>query len=214
MKIIRIIMCAIICSVPCMNLSAVDVQADIVQLQQRWAEINYQIEGKSKLTAFEDLVAQAELLTSANPDSAAAWTWSGIIKSTYAGAKGGLGALGLAKAAKTDLERAIELDAEVLEGSALTSLGTLYHSVPGWPVGFGDEELAAELLLRGVTLSPDAIDTNYFYGTYLLDEKHYEQARHYLLRAQRAKPRPLREIADAGRQREIEEALATINKKL
>lgn len=196
------------------NSAFADVQQDILQLQQRWAEVNYQIEGKAKLTAFELLAEQADKVTGSYPDSAAAWTWSGIIKSTYAGAKGGLGALGLAKAAKADLERAMGIDAEVLQGSALTSLGILYHSVPGWPVGFGDEEKAEELLLRGVTLNPDGIDTNYFYGTYLMDEKQYQQAKDYLLRAQQAAPRVGREVADAGRHREIQEALATVERKL
>lgn len=196
------------------NLASAAVDANIARLQQSWAEINYQIEGKAKLTAFEQLVEEADQVTSSNPGSAAAWTWSGIIKSTYAGAKGGLGALSLAKAAKADLEKAMSIDEEVLNGSALTTLGTLYHSVPGWPVGFGDEKLAAELLGRGVTLNPENIDTNYFYGTYLLDEKKYALAKEHLLRAQHASPRPSREIADAGRQKEIAEALAALERKL
>lgn len=196
------------------SFASADVDTDIARLQQSWAEINYQIEGKAKLTAFEQLVEEADQLTSSNPGSAAAWTWSGIIKSTYAGAKGGLGALGLAKAAKADLEEAMSIDEEVLDGSALTTLGTLYHSVPGWPVGFGDEKLAEELLRRGVALNPENIDTNYFYGTFLLDEKKYEQAKEHLLRAQNASPRPYREIADAGRQKEIAEALAALERKL
>lgn len=196
------------------GMAAADVDTDLARMQQRWAEINYELEGKGKFTAFEELVEQADQVTSANPDSAAAWTWSGIIKSTYAGAKGGLGALGLAKAAKADLEKAMDIDAEVLHGSALTSLGTLYHSVPGWPVGFGDEELAQELLVRGVTLNPDNIDTNYFYGTYLVDTKQYPQAKEHLLRAQQAAARPGREIADAGRQKEVAAALAALERKL
>lgn len=187
---------------------------DVAQLQRRWAEVNYQIEGKEKLAAFEQLIEQADQMTAAAPDSAALWTWSGIIKSTYAGAKGGLGALAIAKAAKADLEQAIAIDAEVLDGSALTSLGTLYHSVPGWPVGFGSEKKAEELLVRGVTLNPDGIDTNYFYGTYLLDQKRYREAQQILQRAQQAPPRPHREIADAGRQKEIAEAMAALQRKL
>ena len=35
-------------------------------------------------------------------------------------------------------------------GSAYTSLGTLYFKVPGWPVGFGDEEKAEELLRKAL----------------------------------------------------------------
>lgn len=196
------------------NIASADVDSDLARLQQRWSEVNYQIEGKAKLMAFEQLVEQAERLTLANPDSAEAWTWSGIVKSTFAGARGGLGALGLAKAAKADLEKAMGINAEVLNGSAMTSLGTLYHSVPGWPVGFGNEDKAAELLIRGVELNPENIDTNYFYGTFLMDTKQYTKAKEHLLRAQQAQPRPNREIADAGRQKEVAAALAALEGKL
>ena len=183
---------------------------DVRHLQDRWAEINYQLEGKTQLSAFEQLVSEASALTAANPDAAEAWIWSGIIKSTYAGAKGGLGALSLAKASKADLERALELDPAALQGSAATSLGTLYYSVPGWPVGFGDHDKAEALLQQALALNPNGIDSNYFYGSYLITEKRYAEARQYLQKAQQAAPRPGRALADSGRQQEIEEALASI----
>ena len=135
---------------------------DLSHLQQRWAEVNYQMEGKSQLSAFAQLSDAIVELSEKEPASAEVWIWRGIIKSTYAGARGGLGALGLAKEAKADLEFAMELDADALDGSAYTSLGTLYHSVPGWPVGFGDEDTAEELLLKALTLNPEGIDSNYF----------------------------------------------------
>ncbi|MFW5386410.1 MULTISPECIES: hypothetical protein [unclassified Yersinia (in: enterobacteria)] len=48
----------------------------------------------------------------------------------------------LVKDAKVKLELAIKLDANALDGSAYTSLGTLYYQVPGWPIGFGDKKQA------------------------------------------------------------------------
>ena len=136
------------------QLAAADVSLDVAQLQSRWAEVNYQLEDDAQIDAFEELVAKAEQVTDANPRSAEAWVWSGIIRSTFAGAKGGLGALGIAKQSKKDLEKAMDLDADVLGGSAYTSLGTLYFNVPGWPIGFGNEERAEELLLQALELSP------------------------------------------------------------
>ena len=186
---------------------------DLFHLQQRWAEVNYQMEGKAQLGAFAQLVEESEAVSAMQPSSAEVWIWKGIIKSTYAGAKGGLGALGLAKEAKVDLEKSVDLDPNALDGSAYTTLGTLYHSVPGWPVGFGDEDTAEELLLKAVTLNPEGIDTNYFYGTYLLDEKRYAEAEKILLQAQNAPARPDRPVADSGRQREISEALELLGKK-
>lgn len=194
------------------QLSALD-KSELSHLQQRWAEVNYQLDGKIQLTAFAQLAEEGDELTSAEPNSAEAWIWSGIIKSTYAGAKGGLGALGLAKKAKSDLEKAMEINADALEGSSYTSLGILYHSVPGWPIGFGDEKKAEELLLTAVTLNPGGIDSNYFYGTFLIDEKRYDEAERFLLQAKRAPARPGRSVADSGRQSEITEALELLNGK-
>lgn len=191
-----------------------DLMPDIARLQQRWAEVNYQLEGKTQLTAFETLVQEADQLTARHPDSAAAFIWSGIIKSSFAGAKGGLGAMKLAKASRSDLERAMEIDPEAMQGSAYTSLGTLYFKVPGWPVGFGDEEKAEELLRKALALNPDGIDPNYFYGDFLLEQKRYDEAASALLKAQQAPARPDRPLADAGRQEEIEVALLKVREKL
>jgi tetratricopeptide (TPR) repeat protein len=191
-----------------------DLDADVLQLQQRWAEVNYQLEGKTRITEFEALVQAADTVTAKYPDAAPAWIWSGIIKSTCAGAKGGLGALKLAKQSRADLEKAMELDADALQGSAYTSLGTLYFSVPGWPVGFGDHEKAEELLKHALQLNPDGIDPNYFYGDFLMREKRWAEARDYLVKAQAAAPRPNRQVADAGRHKEIEKALQEVARHL
>jgi len=195
-------------------LAAADPGAEIVRLQERWAEVNYQLQGKTQLTAFETLVQEADQIAAHNPDSAEALIWSGIIKSSFAGAKGGLGAMKLAKASRADLERAMEIDADALQGSAYTSLGTLYFKVPGWPVGFGDEEKAEELLLKALTLNPEGIDPNYFYGDFLFEQKRYAEAEQALLKARSAPSRPNRPLADAGRQEEIKLALLKVQEKL
>ena len=191
-----------------------DIDTDVQQLQHRWAEINYQLEGKTQITAFEELVADADRLAAAHPDSAETLIWSGIIKSSFAGAKGGLGAMKLAKASRADLEHALEIDPDALQGSAYTSLGTLYFKVPGWPIGFGDDEKAEELLRKALALNPDGIDPNYFWGDFLLEQKRYAEAEQALVKAQHAPGRPDRPLADAGRQQEIEVALLKVREKL
>ena len=149
-------------------------------------------------------------MTDANPDSAAAHIWQGIILSSWAGAEGGLGALGKVKEARAELEQALALEPDALQGSAYTSLGALYYQVPGWPIGFGDEAKAGELLQKALTLNPDGIDSNYFWADYLIGQKRYAEARTALLKAQAAPPRPGRELADKGRQQEIRELLNTL----
>jgi tetratricopeptide (TPR) repeat protein len=191
-----------------------DTSAIIADLQSRWAIANYALTGKKQRQAFQQLIVDAEDATSAQANEAGIWVWAGIIKSTFAGVKGGLGALKYAKAAKADLDRAISIDGEVLQGSAYTSLGTLYYQVPGWPIGFGDNEKAETLLKKGMAINPDGIDSNYFYAQYLLGEKQYRKAEQHLLKAQDAKPRPQRPLADKGRQAEIAILLAETQKKL
>jgi tetratricopeptide (TPR) repeat protein len=187
-----------------------DTASDLQHLQERWAEVNYQIEGNTRLAAFEQLAADADAAHAASPESADILIWRGIIRSTWAGARGGLGALSLVKDAKADLEEAMKLDAQALQGSAYTSLGSLYYQVPGWPIGFGDDEKAEELLKKALEINPDGIDPNYFYGSFLIEAERYSEAREYLLKAQKAPPRPGRALADSGRQEEIAAALAKI----
>ena len=68
-------------------------------------------------------------------------------------------------------------------------------------------------MLKALALSPDSIDNNYFYASFLINEKRYDEAREYLSRAQHAAPRPQRLRADAGRQEDIVKALEQIEGK-
>jgi tetratricopeptide (TPR) repeat protein len=187
---------------------------DIASLQTQWATTNYELSDKAQIQSFESLIVQADQLVERFPNNAEPYIWRGIIKSSFAGAKGGLGAMSLAKASKLDLEKALTLDETALSGSAFTSLGTLYFKVPGWPIGFGDDEKAKSLLNKAITLNPEGIDSNYFYAQFLMDQGDYQQAETYLLKAQSAAPRPNRPIADKGRQEEITKALYEIKAQL
>ena len=187
-----------------------DEATDIAQLQSRWAQVKYQTPAKAQEAAFAALAADAQTLHAAHPDAIAYPVWEGIIRATYAGAKGGLGALGEAKKAKALFEDAIAHDptaASPYTGAAYTSLGSLYYQVPGWPVGFGDDDKAKELLQQGLQLDPDGIDANFFYGDYLLEEEDYKGALVAFEKALAAPPRPGRELADSGRRAEIEKKI-------
>ncbi len=174
-----------------------------LQFQQKWAQAQYQQQGDAQEQALATLADEVRASSAAHPDDLALKTWAGIIIGSYAGAKGGLGALSLAEESKAAYEAVIAKDPSVLNGSALTSLGVLYYKVPGWPLGFGDEERAAFMLKRGLALNPDGIDSNYFYADFLASQGKKEEAKRYLQKAKTAAPRPGREIADAGRQSEI-----------
>ena len=207
MKILAGVVLAAFIAIPDVH---ADVLADIKPLQQRWAEVNYQLDQDKREQAFADLLTQADAVVAANADKAEAYIWRGIITSSYAGAKGGLGALSLTEKSKADLEQAIALNATALQGSAYTSLGVLYYKVPGWPVGFGSDKKARKLLTKALELNPQGIDPNYFYAEFLTEERDYKAAMRYLQIAKQAPARPERPLADSGRQQEI----ATLERKL
>jgi tetratricopeptide (TPR) repeat protein len=177
---------------------------ELAIIQRDWAKANYELtDATVRQQAFEKLSARAHAFSAQNPDRAEPLIWEGIVLSTYAGAKGGLGALGLAKKSRAALESALKIDPDALQGSAYTSLGALYSKVPGFPIGFGDDDKAQQLLQKALAINPDGIDANYFYAEFLCDHRHCEQALPYLEKAQRAPARPGREQADMGRHREI-----------
>lgn len=182
-------------------------------IQQRWAQIQYQMPEAQRAAAFEKLASDAEAFTREQPQAAEAWIWNGIVTSSWAGATGGLGALGKVKAARASLEKALALDPNALQGSAYTSLGALYDRVPGWPIGFGDSDKADELLRKALRLNPEGIDSNYFWGDHLYRQGHYVEARAALQKALQVQPRPGRELADQGRRGEIDALLKTIKDK-
>jgi tetratricopeptide (TPR) repeat protein len=172
------------------------------------------LKGDSQEDAFDELSEEAQSFVKKYPERAETWIWQGIIQSSYAGAKGGLGALSLAKQAKKSFEKAIEIDDSALSGSAYTSLGTLYHKVPGWPIAFGDDDDAKAFLEKALAINPTGIDANYFYGEFMLDERNYEKAKNHFIIAKSAPGRELRPLADKYRHIEIEVLLNKAEKKL
>ncbi|HRK57947.1 MAG TPA: hypothetical protein PLQ67_10565, partial [Burkholderiaceae bacterium] len=132
------------------------------------------------------------------------------IVSSWAGEVGGLGALRLVKQAKGLYEQAIAIDGQAMNGSAYNSLGVLYYKVPGWPLGFGDQEKARMLLEKALSIHPQGIDPNFFYGEYLIEVGRADEAAPYLQRALNAPARPGRQIADAGRRQEARALLAKL----
>jgi tetratricopeptide (TPR) repeat protein len=180
-------------------------------LQQKWAEANYEMQGDAQVERFESLVAEAEAAAAAHPTDPEILIWEGIIKSTSAGKAGGLSALSLVKGARTALEQAMKIDDMALNGSAYTSLGALYYQVPGWPIAFGSDKKARELLEKAIQVNPNGIDSNFFYGDFLLQQKDYAAARLAFEKALAAPDRPGRVLADTGRRLEIRERLERLD---
>jgi tetratricopeptide (TPR) repeat protein len=192
----------------------VDGQRDLLSdVQAQWAKINYELDEGQRAVAFADLSRTTESWTVQQPKNAAAYIWHGIVLSSQAGAQGGLGALSLAKAARESLEKSLKLDPKALQGSAHTSLATLYAKVPGFTIGFGSDKKARQHFEQALALNPNGIDPNFFYAEFLAEEGERERAIEHLQRALAAPARSGRELADNGRRAEIQNLLTTLRAK-
>ena len=188
------------------------LDASIAKLQRDWATAFYQIPEKDKEDAFEKLVKEAHEVAVANPGRAEPLIWEGIITSTLAKYQSIFSAGGSAKTARDLLLAAEKIDADALNGSALTSLGSLYYKVPRFG-SFGDYDKAQEYLERALKVNPDGIDPNFFMGELMVERGDKTKALEYFRKAANAPARPGREEADTGRRAEIAAAIRKIEGK-
>jgi tetratricopeptide (TPR) repeat protein len=199
------------------NAAFAGMNEDIVQLQKSWEKLKYQTPATSQEKGFEELLEQSKAVSAQYPDQAEPLIWQGIIEATFAGVRNGisgqLAALSLVKNAKNSFDKAIKINPDASNGSAYTSLGSLYYQVPSWPISFGDKQKAKEYLTKGLELNPDGIDSNYFYGDYLYKTGDSSKAEKVLKKALQASPREGREVADEGRKKEINDLLKKIAEK-
>lgn len=187
---------------------------DLLQLQHEWAHINYELGGDQKEAAFEALDAKAHAWAAKHADKAEPLIWEAIIKSTYAGAKGGLGALGLMEEARDLLLKAEKIDAKSLNGSIYTSLGSFYYMTPGWPIGFGDDDKAQSYLKKAIEMASDDMDANYFNGDYWLEEHEYKKSAEYLQKVIDLPNVENRPVYSKGRKAEAAEKLKKAQKHI
>lgn len=187
---------------------------EVSELRAAWDEANFVLRGDIQKTTIHELVESCTPLLENLPENQSALIWCGIVKSSYAGHAGALSAMKYAKAARVDLEAALELGEGEMAGAANTSLGTLYFKVPGWPIGFGNEDKARELLEAGLAANPQDLDANFFMADFLIEEGEWDEAQSYLDAASAAPLTPGRESAYQGRQKEIAALLEIIAKKL
>ena len=190
------------------------LDASIAILQHEWAKANYSTDKDKQEDAFKNLTVQAHQVTEKHANAAEALIWEGIANAGYAKAKGGLGALKVAEKARDLLLAAEKANPNALQGSAYTSLGSLYYKVPSWPIGFGDKKKAKAYLEKALQINPEGIDPNFFYADYLSERGEYKQAIEFYEKALLAPAREGREDADAGRRAEIEAGLKAARNKL
>ena len=187
-----------------------EINMEIQQVQKEWARIKYTIDKKQHESALKNLALKATSIRKLQPNNADAHLWEGIVLSTYSGAIGTLRALGTVLESRDALKQSLKIDPEASKGAANVYLGTLYLLVPEWPIAFGDLDLAKEYLDKAITLNPDDIDANFYYGDFLKKKKKYKQAEVFYKKVLSGPARAGREVADEGRRNEAKERLEKI----
>jgi len=201
------------CAVSAAAQSAGDADAAIAKIGHRWATATYATPEDRQVAVYQSALDDAQHATAAFPARAEPKIWQAIVLASLAHAQGGLGALGKAKQSRDLLLEAEKIDANAMDGSIYSTLGSLYAKVPGWPIGFGDKKKARAYLDRAIEVDPAGIDANYFYADFLVDQGEYAAAQAHLERALAAPPRPGREDADEGRRAEAKKMLSMLHEK-
>jgi hypothetical protein len=192
--------------------AAPKMRAELAAFEKEWAGVYYGMHKKDQLARYPGLADKAAALVKRYPRSAEPLIWQAIALSSFAKAESGLKALDLAEHARDAALAAAKIDDKALGAGAYTALGVLYYKVPGWPVGFGDDKQAKAYLDKAMGLAPNAIDVNFFYGDFLMEQGEKEEAKTYLEKASEIPIRPDHQYADAGRKQEIQHDLKRLDK--
>jgi tetratricopeptide (TPR) repeat protein len=190
-----------------------DVHEAVRRLEDEWAEIFYRLPSSEQAEKFENLLTRVHALSEQYPKKADPLILEAIVLCTYAAADVGLSSLSRVSEARELLIKAIDIDPRAMEGSAYITLGNLYYRLPGWPISFGDNDSARQYLEAALKLYPNALDSNYFYGDFLLQESEYDKALVYLEKAEKAPIRPYMLLSDTKLKEEVREALKAAREK-
>jgi tetratricopeptide (TPR) repeat protein len=170
--------------------------ANLQRIESDWASIYYMTPKNQKANAYLKLLGEAERLSANLPNRAEPIFWQAVIKATMADHLDAIGAINSVKEAHDLLLTAIQIDPNTMDGSAYVTLGTLYYMTPKWPIAFGDDNKAKQMLETGLKINPKGIDANYFYGDFLLSKGQTSKAIEYFKKAIDAPARKEQLFAD------------------
>ena len=191
-----------------------NLKHSLTKLESEWATVFYNTPEQKKAPAYKQLLSQSILLASQFPDRPEPLFWEAVIKATYAEHLDAISALDSINQARDLLIKALEIDPQTMNGSAYVTLGTLYYMTPGWPIAFGDNTKAREMLETALKINPDGIDVNYYYADYLLSNNELNAAEKYFEKAASSPIDPEQSYADKRLKQEAKIALLKTKKKI
>lgn len=189
------------------NLFAGNLISEINLIESNWATTYYSENSDQQSAQYPALIRKTQELSKKYPDSIEPIIWKAILIATNAAYESPFSALESITNAKELLEYSIKKQPEALEGAAHVVLATLYYMTPGWPISFGNNERAEYLFQTALRINPLSIDSNYFYGDYLLSQGDTQKAQIYFKKALEAPVRQHQKYADTQLKQEALTAL-------
>ena len=176
-------------------------------IEVEWADIFYKLPEDEQAEKLDALMPRVDALIKEYPKAAEPLIIKALILCSLAATDLSLASLGRVDQARQLLLKSVSFDDKAMDASGYVTLANLYHRVPGWPISYGDDIQARIYLERALKLYPDSIDTNFFFGDFLLDEGEYDKALPYLEKADQAPIRPHALLSDLKLKEQLKEAL-------
>lgn len=189
---------------------ASDLDDAVHSIESEWASIYFSAEHNGKEHAYSRLFNRTIELSKDRPDSPELLFWQATILASRAEHLNPIDALAAIHRARDMLLKTIAIKPDTLNGSALITLGALYYQAPAWPIAFGDNEKAEKYLRRGLEINPKGIESNYYFGEYLLHQDRADQALKYFEAALKGPIRKEQHFADVSLKQEIKKKLAKV----
>jgi tetratricopeptide (TPR) repeat protein len=180
-------------------------------IESEWATIHYGLPKAKQQIAFPALLDKIKPLAEQYPNDAGVIYWQALVKASYAKYQNPVAALQAVHEVRDLLTKAIAINPRVMNGAAYIVLGTLYDKVPGWPIGFGDDNTAKSLLETALKINPNGIVSNYFYGQFLLTHDDEQAAERYFNKALAAPVRAEQMYADSQMRHNVERELKKLH---
>ncbi len=186
----------LIVSIPCFA-SSPPTNEKWDDLYNEWMDIHYSNrQYTQKISAFKSLLNDIIKQHKTDQKAVQPMVLEALIYCSYAEMESDFSSLSYVDDAYNLLKKAENLDPTLFEGTIYSTLGALYSQVPGWPISFGDKKLAKQYLELALHLYPNAADTNYLYGHFLLSQGQPTKAYPYLYQAANAPIRASQRLVD------------------
>ena len=178
-KIIFVVFCLLLSTAG----FADELETRLQRIETVWTHIDGNAPKAEQMALFKHLLGQTTVLANAHPARAEPLIMQACIILTSAKIQSPFKALASVKRARRLLQKALSINPMANNGSALVTLGVLYYKVPGWPIAFGDDNKAEQLLTKALQYNPQGIDSNFFFGDFLLSQDKLTEAASYLKKA-------------------------------